>query len=119
MELLAAVDIYCSPPPPRTICKNCGVRFNNTDELAAHGPNCKGKMQARDFSQGQRKRLAKSGKAMPGGGFPIVNKHDLTNAHRAIGRAKNPAAARAHIRERAAALHVKLGSNWKADSVHT
>jgi hypothetical protein len=31
-------------------------------------------LQAHDFSQSRRKKLAKSGKAMPGGGFPIVNR---------------------------------------------
>jgi len=65
------------------------------------------KLEARDFSEGRRKKLAKSGVAMPGGGFPIVNKGDLANAKRAIGRAKNPAAARAHINERAKALGAK------------
>jgi hypothetical protein len=60
----------------------------------------------RDFSDKQRKKDAKSGAAMPGGGFPIENTRDLHNAVRAIGRAKNPAAAKAHIRQRAKALGV-------------
>lgn len=72
---------------------------------------------ARDFSQKKRKKLAKTGAALPGGGFPIVNRQDLKNAERAIGRAKNPSAARAHIRKRAKALHVKLSDNWKAEGV--
>jgi hypothetical protein len=71
-------------------------------------------MAAREFSQGKRKKLAKTGAAMPGGGFPIVNKEDLANARQAIGRAKNPSAARAHIRTRAKALGVSLPSTWKA-----
>jgi hypothetical protein len=41
---------------------------------------------------------------MPGGGFPIRNQADLSNAIHALGRAKNPDAAKAHIRKRAAAL---------------
>src|SRR6266403_2191316 len=57
-----------------------------------------------DFSEKQRARLAKSGAARPGGGFPIRNAEDLHHAMEAIGRAKDPDAARAHIRERAKAL---------------
>lgn len=69
-------------------------------------------LHARDFSEKRRKKLAKKGAAMPGGGFPIVNKEDLGNARQAIGRAKNPGAARSHIRKRAKALGVKLPKKW-------
>lgn len=41
---------------------------------------------------------------MPDGSFPIESKADLKNAIQAIGRAKNPAAAKAHIKRRARAL---------------
>lgn len=58
----------------------------------------------RTFTAEQRRHAAASGAAMPGGGFPIQNESDLHNAIRAIGRAKNPGAARAHIKERARAL---------------
>lgn len=58
----------------------------------------------RDFSTKQRQKLASKGQAMSGGGFPIANAQDLKNAIRAIGRAKNRAAAMAHIKRRAAAL---------------
>jgi hypothetical protein len=61
-------------------------------------------INARDFSQKQRKKLAKSGEAMPGGGYPIANKQDLANAKQAIGRAKNRSATIRHINERAKAL---------------
>lgn len=61
-------------------------------------------MKAREFSTGRRKKLAKTGAAMPGGGFPIVNREDLTNAKEAIGRAKNRTATIRHINERAKAL---------------
>ena len=64
-------------------------------------------LRAREFSTGERKKLAKTGAAMPGGGFPITNKQDLANARQAIGRAKNPSAAKAHIAERAKALGLK------------
>jgi hypothetical protein len=38
-----------------------------------------------DFSQGQRKSLAKTGAAMPGGRYPIRNQSDLKNAQQALG----------------------------------
>lgn len=59
---------------------------------------------AREFSQEERDRLAKEGKAMPDGSFPIVTREDLENAIQAIGRAKDPAAAKAHIKKRAREL---------------
>jgi hypothetical protein len=58
----------------------------------------------REFSADDRKRLASSGAAMPGGGFPIETKADLHNAMQAIGRAKDPAKAKAHIKARAKTL---------------
>jgi len=88
-------------------CKLCGAKIKDQASCADHLLSHHREMEARDFSEGRRKSLAKSGKAMPGGGFPIVNRSDLANAKRAIGRAKNPAAARAHINERAKALGEK------------
>jgi hypothetical protein len=58
----------------------------------------------REFSAEQRREAASSGAALPDGSFPIHNKSDLHNAMRAIGRAKDPAKAKAHIRRRAKAL---------------
>ena len=58
----------------------------------------------REFTQEQRERAADSGAALPDGSFPIHNKGDLHNAMQAIGRAKDPAKAKAHIRRRAKAL---------------
>lgn len=60
--------------------------------------------QAKTFSPDQRDKMAKQGTAMPHGGFPIKTAQDLKNAIQAIGRAKDPAAAKAHIKKRAAAL---------------
>lgn len=74
----------------------------------------KTKMEARDFSDTRREKLAKQHKAMPGGGFPIVNDKDLENAKRAIGRAKNPAKARAWVNKRAGQLgEPKIGETKK------
>ena len=73
----------------------------------------------KEFSEEQRKKLAKSGKAMPGGGFPIESEQDLKNAIHAIGRAKNPAAAKAHIKSRARArgLSKLIPDTWDAASL--
>ena len=62
------------------------------------------KLGDREFSQQEREAAAEKGQAMPGGGFPIKSEQDLKNAIRAVGRAKNPAAAKAHIKKRARAL---------------
>lgn len=61
-------------------------------------------LRARDYSQEERERLASEGKALPDGSYPIVDREDLENAIQAIGRAKDPAAAKAHIKKRARAL---------------
>ena len=61
-------------------------------------------MECREFSTKQRKAAAKTGAAMPGGGYPIKNRSDLANAKQAIGRAKNRSATIAHINKRAQAL---------------
>lgn len=61
-------------------------------------------VQARQFSTSERERLAKKKQARPDGSFPIETVGDLKNAIRAVGRAKNPGAAKAHIKKRARAL---------------
>ncbi len=67
----------------------------------------------RAFSTEQRVALAKKGQAMPmrnadgeivDGAYPIPDVAALKDAIQAIGRAKDPAAAKAHIRKRAKAL---------------
>jgi hypothetical protein len=58
----------------------------------------------RAFSADERQKLAASGAAMSDGSFPIENEADLKNAIQAVGRASDPAKARAHIKSRARAL---------------
>jgi HK97 family phage prohead protease len=69
----------------------------------------------RTFTADQRKDASKKGAAMPDGSFPILNAQDLKNAIQAIGRAKNPAAAKAHIKKRARALGLTdlLPDDWR------
>lgn len=69
------------------------------DEKPNEGP-----MEFKEYDSEQRKRMAKSGTAMPDGSYPIADVEDLKNAIQAIGRAKNPAAAKRHIKKRASAL---------------
>src|SRR6266705_1944149 len=59
-------------------------------------------LEKRDFSAKDRASAAKTGAAMPDGSFPIHNEEDLHNAVRLAGNAKDPAAAKKHIKARAA-----------------
>jgi hypothetical protein len=65
----------------------------------------------------ERQKLAKSGKALPGGSFPIRDTEDLQNAIRAFGRAKESdrSSVKRHIIKRARALgkYDLVPENWK------
>jgi len=71
----------------------------------------------RDFTDKERQAMADKGHALPDGSFPIENKDDLSNAVRAIGRAKDPAKAKAHIKARAKDLGAsdELPDDWMSD----
>lgn len=60
----------------------------------------------REYTPSQRRRLAKEGRAMPDGSFPIVDCTDARNAIRAQGRAapEKRGRVRAFIRRRVRAL---------------
>lgn len=77
-----------------------------------------GVFEKAEFSEKQRKSLAKKKEAMPDGSFPIRNTSDLKNAIQAVGRAKDPAKAKAWIKKRAKALGKEdlLPDTWKADT---
>src|SRR5512147_3047151 len=72
-------------------------------------------LQEKEFSTEKREKLADKGEAMPDGSYPIENESDLKNAIQAVGRAKNPDAAKAHIKKRAKALGLSdmLPDGWK------
>jgi hypothetical protein len=72
----------------------------------------------REFSQAERDSAASSGAALPDGSFPIKSKADLKNAIQAIGRAKDPAKAKAHIKSRAKDLGAAdmIPDTWKRDT---
>ena len=73
------------------------------------------KLATREFPAKARDKMASKGVAMPDGSFPIPDKDALRRAIQSIGRAKNPAAAKAHIKKRAAALGATdmLPEDWK------
>jgi hypothetical protein len=58
----------------------------------------------REFTAEERQAAEDKGHAMPGGGYPIEDVSDLKNAIQAIGRAKDPAKTKAHIKARARAI---------------
>lgn len=72
----------------------------------------------RDVPQGERDKLSEEGKALPDGSFPIANVDDLKNAIQAIGRAKDPEKAKAHIKKRAKALGEEslIPEDWAAST---
>jgi hypothetical protein len=75
--------------------------------------------ESREVSTEERKGLADKGHAMPDGSYPIANCGDLKNAIQAIGRAKDPAATKAHIKKRASSLScpdVELPEGWVAEA---
>lgn len=72
----------------------------------------------KDYTPEQREKMAKAGTALPDGSFPIADCEDLSNAIQAIGRAKDPDKAKAHIKKRKSALDcpdVELPEGWAMD----
>lgn len=95
------------------------VLFKRAAPTGYDDGNYPSSIHKREFTDEERKDDAKSGAAMPGGGFPIEDEGDLKNAIRAIGRAKDPGKTKAHIRSRAKALGLEelLPESWsKRDS---
>ena len=69
----------------------------------------------REVDKEERDKRADDGTAMPDGSYPIGNCDDLKNAIQAIGRAKDPAATKRHIKKRKSALgcdEVELPEGW-------
>lgn len=79
-------------------------------------------VQKKDFSDEKRKQLAKEGKALPDGSYPIENKNDLRNAIDTAGMGSDPKAEiKAHIKARAKDLGAEdmLPDSWKAKKDET
>jgi len=60
-------------------------------------------LREREYSIKARRKLAKQGKAMKDGSFPIKSRADLAHAVRLAGNARNPRKARRFIMKRARA----------------
>jgi len=73
------------------------------------------KKRKNPYTDKQRANLAKQGKAMRDGSFPIATRQDLANAISSYGRAKDKRIARSHIISRAKAMRLTklLPTNWK------
>lgn len=87
-------------------------------EVVVSGVREDGVVLYKDYSPEQREKMAKSGAALPDGSFPIADCEDLRNAIQAIGRAKDPGKAKAHIKKRKSALgceDVDLPEGWAMD----
>ena len=70
------------------------------------------------YSAEDRRRMAKSGEAMPDGSYPVADEEDLTSAIRAVGRGSGDHdAIRRHIIKRARALGHEdaIPDNWNSD----
>lgn len=101
---VSLVDNPCNPAAHFTF-----VKADGTEEVRS--------FSKREFSQEERDKDAKSGHALPDGSYPIENVSDLENAIQAYGRAKDKAAAKKHIKERASALGAedKIPDSWKVE----
>jgi hypothetical protein len=80
--------------------------------------NCPDHMNKKDYDSKERRVLARQGRALPDGSFPIVTVSDLRNAIQSVGRASNYSQARNHIIRRAEALNRTdiLPEEWKPKS---
>lgn len=81
-------------------------------KIAAKARARSAELAKRDFTDDQRAKLAEEGKAQPDGSYPIVNREDLRNAMRAIGRSKNRALTIRHIKRRAKEMGVSNLPEW-------
>ncbi|HXU02354.1 MAG TPA: hypothetical protein VN903_15415 [Polyangia bacterium] len=76
---------------------------------AAHGPSEVAAKEAADLNQAERMKLAKEGKALPDGSFPIRNVTDLKKARKRAHQGDNEGAAVRLIKKRERELGVNLG----------
>ena len=125
IEIIAKAPVEAGPPefltkapadgfqaPAKSDANLC--KHGNDPETCAKCMKRAAKVAKREVKRKERESLASQGKALPDGSFPIKDKSDLANARQAIGRSKNPTAARALIRRRARELGVSLPDNWKS-----
>lgn len=99
-----------------TAVAGIGKALTKIEEVRAPAAAAKapGAIVKRDFTDEERKSMAKEGAAMSDGSYPIANKGDLSNAIQSFGRAKNKVAVKAHIKTRAKTLGAEdmLPESW-------
>ena len=92
---------------------------NCEDHMAMwHDKKKKDEDMTKEYDSKERRVLARQGRALPDGSFPIVTVGDLRNAIQSVGRASNYSQARNHIIRRAEALNRTdlLPEEWKPKS---
>jgi hypothetical protein len=77
--------------------------------------------QYKSVDAATRRRAVKSGHAMPDGSFPISDTQSLKSAIKLCGNAKDPDAAKTHIRKRAKDMgkEAMLPDSWKIATIDT
>jgi len=115
------------------VCEVCGGSGDSTEDVITPGndfPNIvedgddkavEADTEKKDYSDKQRQNMSEAGQALPDGSYPIRTVGDLKNAIQAFGRAKNKAATKSHIIERAKALGKEnlIPDNWKSVDADT
>lgn len=98
--------------------KKAGTSKKTVNRITGSGRPV-GTLRKSDYSADQRQTAARKGNAMSDGSFPINNETDLKNAIKACGRAKDPDAAKAHIKKRAKAMgkEALIPSEWKTTQI--
>jgi hypothetical protein len=105
-ELPDAIKYADDRPNSRWFVSRRAIALGAADQIPTEwGEAITAATEAADLNTAQRDALAKRGVALKDGSFPIRNRTDLSKAVRALGRAKNRAAAKRHILKRARALH--------------
>ena len=104
-QVWQATDGSTYPTKAEALKKNADIEAAITAQPALDAVTAiNDALNKREFTDDERKAAAEKGTALPDGSFPIENKGDLENAVKAVGRAKDEAAAKAHIITRAKAL---------------
>jgi hypothetical protein len=101
---VSLVDRPANPSCTLVVAKTIGTELTQVEELE----------EKREVSDTEREHLANVGNAMPDESYPIKTVEDLRNAISSYGRAKDPAAVKQHIINRARELGAEneLPEGW-------
>ena len=114
-KCMKSADVVIDPGAPQTTVKSADPVERRTKKVQRQLIKLLDEVHKREFSAKEREHAADAGQAMPDGSFPIKTEQDLKNAIHALGRAKNPEAAKRHIKARARALGLSnlIPDTWK------